>query len=77
MSLSSKGEPTRRGGIGGSSARVGSWRRVLRVEVLRGKGCGAGIGGVDRTCGEDMVVVGVGVIVEGGGGKWSEPVDCG
>lgn len=59
--------------MGGSSALVGSWSRVLRVDVLRGKECGAGIGGVEKTCGEDMVVVVVvvGVIPEGGGDRWS------
>lgn len=54
MSLSRRGEPTRRGGMGGSSGRVGSVRRVLRDEVRRGKGGGVGMAGVERTCGDDM-----------------------
>lgn len=48
-SRSSSGEPMRRGGMGGSSWRGGSWRRVLRAEVLRGRG-----GGVRTTWEEDM-----------------------
>lgn len=40
VSLSSSGDPTRRGGMGGSSGCVGNWRRVF----LRGNGGGAGRG---------------------------------
>ena len=53
MSLSRRGEPMRRGGIGGSSGRT--WRRALRAEVRRGRAGGVGMAGVGRSCGvEDM-----------------------
>jgi hypothetical protein len=53
MSFSRRGEPMRRGGMGGSSGRT--WRWVLQVEVRRGRAGGVGMVGVEsRSCGEDM-----------------------